>query len=56
MKKKYEDLRSLIMKGPHFREPRSFNWRRNVIYIINSVKDNAKRWTKFDKEDLNTLS
>lgn len=37
--KEYEDLRSLILKGPKFREPRSFNWRRNVIQIMNYVDD-----------------
>ena len=51
-----ENLRSLIMKGPLFREPRSFTRRRNFIHIMNSVEDYAKRWAKSKKEDLNTFS
>lgn len=41
--KKMEKLRgpkiTSFLKGPKFREPRSFNWRRNVIHIINYVED-----------------
>ena len=51
-----EDLRSLISKGPKFREPRSFNWRQNFISIMNSVEDYARRWVKYEKEELDTLS
>lgn len=51
-----EDLRSLILGGPKFREPTSFTWCRNVIHIMNPVEDYAMRWVKFDKEDLNTIS
>ena len=51
-----EDLRSLISKRPKFREPRSFNWRQNFISIMNSVEDYARRWVKYEKEELDTLS
>lgn len=51
-----DDLKSLIMKGPKFREPRSFTWRRNFIHIMNAVEDYAKRWAKSEKEELDTLS
>lgn len=41
--KKYEDLRSLILKGPKYRELRSLNWRRNVIHIMNYVEDDDNK-------------
>ena len=46
---KNEDLKSLIRKGPKFREPQSFNWRHNFVSIMNSVEDYAKRWAKREK-------
>ena len=51
-----EDLRSLILKGPKYREPRSFNWRRNFINIMDSVENYARRWAGYEKEDIDTLS
>jgi hypothetical protein len=51
-----EDLKSLVRKGPKFRESRSFNWRQNFVSIMNSVEDYAKRWAKREKEELDTLS
>ena len=47
-----EYLRSLILKGPKFREPRSFNWRQNVISIMNPVEDYARRWVKYETKNL----
>ena len=44
------------MKGPKFREPRSFNWRQNFIHIMASVEEYAKRWAKHEEEDHDTLS
>lgn len=41
-----DDLKSLILKGQNFREPRSFNWRSNFIHIMNSVEEYAKQWAK----------
>jgi hypothetical protein len=53
---KNEDLKSLIRKGPKFREPRPFSWRQNFVSIMNSVEDYGKRWVKREKEELDTLS
>ncbi|XP_056012425.1 uncharacterized protein LOC125681516 [Ostrea edulis] len=53
---KNKDLKSLILKGPKYREPQSFNWRQNFISIMSSVKDYARRWAKYEKEELDTLS
>lgn len=44
-----EDLKSIIVKGQKFREPRSFTWRRNFIHIMNSVEDYANRWENLKK-------
>ena len=51
-----EDLRSLILKGPKFREPRSFKWRQNFVSIMDSVEEYARRWAKSEGEELDTLS
>jgi hypothetical protein len=51
-----EDLRPLIFKGPKFREPRSFKWRQNFMSIMDSVEEYARRWTKSEGEELDTLS
>ncbi|XP_055999877.1 uncharacterized protein LOC130046520 isoform X1 [Ostrea edulis] len=51
-----EDLKSLILKCSKYREPRSFNWRQNFISIMSSVEDYARRWAKYEKEELDTLS
>lgn len=37
-------------------KPKSFNLRRVFTHIMNSGEDYAKRWAKFEKEDLDTLS
>ena len=31
-------------------------WRQNFISIMNSVEDYARRWVKYEKEELDTLS
>jgi hypothetical protein len=49
-------MKSLIRKGPKFREPRSYNWRENFISIMNAVEDYAKWWAKRENEELITLS
>jgi hypothetical protein len=51
-----EVLKSLIRKGPKFREPRSLIWRQNFVSIVNAVEDYAKRWAKRENEELDTLS
>jgi hypothetical protein len=52
----YDDLKLPIRKGPKFREPWSFNWRKNFVSIMNAVEDYAKRWAKLENEKLDTLS
>ena len=51
-----EDLRSLILKGPKFREPRSFKWRQNFVSIMDSVEEYTRRWTKSEGEELDTFT
>jgi hypothetical protein len=46
-----EDLKSLIRKGPKFREHRSFNWRQNFVSIVNAFEDYVKRWAKRENEN-----
>lgn len=50
-----EDLRSLIMKGPQFRESKSFTWRRNLSILWILFEDYAERWATSEKEDLDSL-
>jgi hypothetical protein len=50
-----EDLRSLMLKGPKFWEPHSFKWWQNFVSIIDSVEKYARRWTKSEGEELDTL-
>jgi hypothetical protein len=50
-----EDLRSLILKDPKFREPRSFKWRQNFVSIMDSVEEYARRWAKSEGEELDTF-
>jgi hypothetical protein len=52
---KNEELKSLILKGPKFREPRSFKWQQNFLSIMESVEDYARQWAKSEKE-LDSLS
>jgi hypothetical protein len=39
-----EELKSLILKGPKFREPPFFNWQQNFISIMDSEEGYARRW------------
>lgn len=51
-----DNLKSLILKGPKLREPRSCNWHSNFIYIMISIEEYTRRWAKHEKEDLDILS
>jgi hypothetical protein len=51
-----EELKSLILKGPKFREPQSFKWQQNSISITDSVENYARRRAKSEKEELDSLS
>lgn len=46
----HDDLKSLILKGPNFREPQSFNWHFNFIHIMNSVEEYSmvQTWKDLD--------
>ena len=46
----------IILKGPNFRESRSFKRRHNFMTIMNSVEEYARRCTKYEGEELDTLS
>lgn len=47
-----DDLKSLNLKGPKFREPRLGNWHSNFINIMNSIEEYARRGVTHEKEDL----
>jgi predicted RNA-binding protein with EMAP domain len=51
-----EELKSLILKGPKLREPRSFKWQQNFISITDSVEDYARLLAKSEREELDSLS
>ena len=51
-----EKLRDLLSKGPKYREPQSFTWRQNFDIIMNSCEEYARRWTKREEVELDTLS
>jgi hypothetical protein len=44
------------LKGPKFREPRSFKFQQNFISIMDSVEDYARWWAKSEKEETDSLS
>ena len=49
-------LRSILSKGPKFREPRSFTWKGNFIHIMEAVEEHARKWAKREKVETDTLS
>ena len=49
-------LRSVLAKGPKYREPKSINWKHNFKILMDSVEDYARQWARREKEDVNTLS
>jgi hypothetical protein len=44
------NLRKILAKGPKYHELQSKNWK------YNSVEDYAKKWTKREKEEVETFS
>ena len=45
----HDDLRSLMMKGPKYREPNNINWKKNQEMIFKAIDLYAVRWAR--KED-----
>ena len=50
------ELKAALSKGPKYREPQSFTWRKNFKIIMDSDEDYARRWTKLKEADEYTLS
>ena len=51
-----KQLRDLISKGPKYREFHSFSWKYNFKLIMDSVEEYARKWTKQEEVELDTLS
>ena len=49
-------LRDSLSKGPKYREPRSFSWKKNSKLILDSVEKYARRWAKNEDVEVYTLS
>ena len=41
-----KNFTELFPKGPKYREPKPFIWKRNFTLITDSVEDYARRWAK----------
>ena len=50
------ELKAALSKGPKYREPKTFTWRKNFKIIMDSVEDHARRWAKLEEADETTLS
>jgi hypothetical protein len=50
-----EELKSYILIGHKFIEPRSFKWKKNFISTMDSVEDYVRRWAN-PKKELDSLS
>ena len=49
-------LKELLKKGPKYRQPQPFNWNHNFKLLMDSVEDYARRWTKREEVEVDTLS
>jgi hypothetical protein len=49
-----ENLRTIIAKGPNYREPQSINWKYNFKVLMESVEYYVRKWTKREKEEVDT--
>ena len=49
-------LRDLLLKGPKYREPVSYSWHQNFGFIIDACEEYARRWSKKENVDADTLS
>ena len=48
--------RQLLTKGPKYRQAQPINWNQNFKFLMDYVEDYAKRWTKREKVETDTLS
>jgi len=51
-----ENLRKIFAKGPKYREPQSINWIHNFKLLMDSMEDNAEKWIKREKEEVDTVT
>ena len=49
-------LKDLISKGPKYTEAKSFNWKYNFKLVMEFVEDFARRWSKDEEAELDSLS
>ena len=49
-------LKDLLSKGPKYREAKSFNWKFNFKLVMDSVEDYARRWSRDEEAELDSLS
>jgi len=51
-----EYLRNILVKCPKYREPQSINRKYNFKLMMDSVEDYTRKWTKREKEGVDTPS
>jgi hypothetical protein len=52
----YENIRKILAKGPKYRGLQSINRKYNFKLLIDSVENYARKWTKREKEAVETFS
>ena len=51
-----QNLKDVLRKGPKYREPVSFSWHQNFNIIMDACEEYARRWTKKEDVEVDTLS
>ena len=51
-----EALKTLISKGPKYREPRPYSWKKNFKLIMDAVETHARKWVKREHAESSSLS
>ena len=49
-------LQDVLLKGPKYREPKSFSWKQNFKIIMDSVETYARKWVKRESAEPDALS
>ena len=49
-------LRELISRGPKYRVPKPINWGHNFKLLMDAVEDFARKWSKREEANVNSLS
>ena len=49
-------LRELISKGPKYRVPKPINWGHNFKLLMDAVEEFARKWSKREEANVNSLS